>query len=91
MPERRVDVAHISSAVVRSRPADMMRLAAEIDAMGGAETVHGEQGKLIVILEGPTSGAIGDLLTRISLMEGVISAAMVYEQIEPVESLGEQA
>lgn len=53
--------------------------------------MHGEQGKLIVILEGPTSGAIGELLTRINLMEGVISAAMVYEQIEPVESLGEEA
>ena len=91
MPERRHDVAHISSAVVRCRPADMMRLTAEIDAIDGAETVHGEQGKLIVILEGPTSGAIGDLLTRISLKEGVISAAMVYEQIEPVESLGEEA
>ena len=91
MPERRPDVAHISSAVVRCRPADMMRLASEIDAMDGAETVHGEQGKLIVILEGPTSGAIGELLTRINLMEGVISAAMVYEQIEPVESLGEEA
>jgi nitrate reductase NapD len=91
MPEPKSDVAHISSAVVRCRPADMMRLAAEIDAMDGAETVHGEQGKLIVILEGPTSGAIGELLTRINLMEGVISAAMVYEQIEPVESLGEEA
>lgn len=91
MPEARAEVAHISSTVVRCRPADMARLTAEIDAMEGAATVHGEQGKLIVILEGPSSGTIGDLLTRISLMDGVISAAMVYEQIEPVESLGEQA
>lgn len=90
MPERAKAVRHISSTVVRCRPADMARLQADIDVLEGAETVHGEHGKLIVILEGPTSSAVGDLLTRINLMDGVVSAAMVYEQIEPVEALGEE-
>jgi periplasmic nitrate reductase NapD len=57
MAEPRDAVVHISSAVVRCRPSDMARLKVEIDAIEGAETVHGEQGKLIIILEGPTSGA----------------------------------
>lgn len=84
-------VVHISSAVVRCRPADMDRLRTGIGNIAGAEVAHGEGGRLIVILEGATSGAIGELLTRITLMDGVISAAMVYEQVEPAETLGEEA
>ena len=91
MPDRPNEVVHISSVVVRCRPGDMVRLHSEIHTLDGAEIAHGDEGKLIAILEGPTSGAVGDLLARISLLEGVVSAAMVYEQIEPIESLGEEA
>lgn len=91
MPEASDAVIHISSAVVRCRPADMERLSNGINAVDGAEVAHGEQGKLIVILEGRSSGAVGEMLARISLMEGVVSAAMVYEQVEPAQSLGEEA
>ena len=91
MPETSGGLIHISSAVVRCLPAWVGAVRGAIDAMDAAEVVHAEGNKLIVIIEGASSGAVGACLTRIAAHEGVVSAAMVYEQIEPFESLGEQA
>jgi nitrate reductase NapD len=44
--------------------------------------VHGiENGKIIVLLEGASVGEIGERLTAISLMEGVLAANLVFEQV----------
>lgn len=83
------DVVHISSAIVRALPA---RAAAVIEAIGllpDAEVFHAEGGKIVVVLEGPTSGALAASLAEINLIEGVVSANLVYEHIEPRSSLGE--
>ncbi len=84
-------VIHISSAVIRCLPAAVESVRVSIDALDLAEVVHVEENKLVVIIEGASSGMVGDCLTQISAYEGVVSAAMVYEQIEPAESAGEQA
>ncbi|AHB49257.1 glutamate synthase subunit beta [Hyphomicrobium nitrativorans NL23] len=84
-------VVHISSAVIRCLPAAVETVRGCIEALGMAEVVHVEGNKLIVIIEGPSSGTVGDCLTQISAYEGVVSAAMVYEQVEPAESAGEEA
>lgn len=50
--------------------------------MPGVEVHAGEGSRLVVTIEGPTSGMLGETLTRMSLIDGVISANMVFEHIE---------
>jgi periplasmic nitrate reductase NapD len=78
---------HISSAVVRTRPEDAAAVSAQIDAYPDCEVYHQQDGKLVVVLEGPSSGAVGSRLAEIALLDGVLSASLVYEQIEAAESL----
>jgi nitrate reductase NapD len=48
--------------------------------------VHASDGSRIVItIEGPNSGMLGETLTTISLMDGVIAANMVFEHIDQAE------
>jgi periplasmic nitrate reductase NapD len=78
---------HISSAVVRTRPEDAVDVVAQIDAFPDCEVYHQEDGKIVVVLEGPSSDPVGSRLSEISLLDGVLSASLVYEQIETAESL----
>jgi len=71
----------ISSAVVLARPeradevaARIMRLGAEIGAI--------QDGRIVVVLEGPSPGALGTLLGAIGGLDGVLAANMVFEHIE---------
>ena len=83
------DLVHISSAVVRALPA---RAAAVVEAIGrlqDVEVFHAEGGKIVVVLEGPTSGALAASLAEINLIEGVVSTSLVYEHIESRSFLGE--
>jgi nitrate reductase NapD len=62
------------------------KVLARLAAMPAVE-VHGYQGgKIVVVVEGPSTGAMGDHLTRIALLDGVVAANMVYEHIETVEA-----
>jgi nitrate reductase NapD len=82
---------HVSSAVVVALPARMEALARELAAMPGIE-VHGHNdSRLVIVLEGSTSGELGASLAAISLMEGVISASMVFEQTEELSGEGNTA
>lgn len=73
---------HVSSAVVVVLPARIDELARQLAAMPGVE-VHGHNdSRLVIVLEGSTSGELGAALAAISLMDGVISASMVFEQTE---------
>ena len=58
--------------------------------MTGVEVHHQAQSKIIIVLEGPESGVLGARLAEIASMEGVLSANMVFEQIERLADLGEQ-
>jgi periplasmic nitrate reductase NapD len=86
-----VEVVHISSAVVRCLPPACDAVCAAILGMDSVEVVLVQDNKLILIIEGPTARAVGSCLTRISALEGVVSAVMVYEHVETSESLGEDA
>lgn len=91
MPEvRHEKLIHISSAVVRCLPAAVDLVRDRIAMLQAAEVVHSEGNKFVVIIEGASSGAVGACLARISAFDGVVSAALVYEQVEPAESVGEQ-
>lgn len=82
-------LVHISSAVIQVLPHARVEVSQAINDMQGCEVVHQGDTKLVAILEGPTSGAVGDLLSQIALFDGVLSAGLVYEQVEPLEALGE--
>ena len=73
---------HISSAVVVALPARREEIRDQLLQMPGVEVHAGEGSRLVVTIEGPTSGMLGETLTRMSLIDGVISANMVFEHIE---------
>ena len=72
----------ISSALVTVLPNREDEVARMLAAMEGVEIRLREGGKMVVLLEGPGSGAVGALLVQIAVMEGVISANMVFEHEE---------
>jgi nitrate reductase NapD len=60
-----------------------------LSKMSGVEIHHQSSSKIVIVLEAPDSGAIGSLLAEIASLEGVLSANMVFEQIEQLADLGE--
>lgn len=76
---------HISSAVVVALPARREEVARALAAMPGVEIHASEASRIVVTIEGPTSGFLGETLVNMSLVEGVISANMVFEHAEKEE------
>ena len=82
---RRQTFHHISSAVIAVRPEYVHDVVEAIAAMEKTE-VHGHQnGRIVVVLEGESTGELGDRLTAMAKLDGVISANMVFEHVEEVE------
>lgn len=82
------DDLHITSLVVHVLPAHCANVDALIARIDGAQ-VHGRDvnGKFVITLEAPTSGAILDQIAQIQQTPGVIGVAMVYQHVESLESL----
>ena len=78
---------HISSAVVSVLPGRSLEIVAAIEAMAGAEVPVHEGGRIVVVLEGSSTGELGARLTEIGALDGVITANMVFEQIEELEAV----
>ena len=74
------DNDHISSAVISVLPARRDEVIARLAVLPGAEIHHSSATKLVIVLEGPGSGALGGMLAEISGWPGVLSANMVFEQ-----------
>ena len=74
---------HISSMVVLCRPDALENAVTEIKTNPLAE-VHAvdESGKIIVVLETPSEQNILDGIQALEDIEGVISATLVYHQID---------
>lgn len=81
----RAALHHVSSAVVSAFPERCADVARRIAELPETEVHHIENGKIIVVLEGRNSGVIGTRLTEIALMDGVLSANLVFEQIDEAE------
>ena len=73
---------HISSAVVSVLPGHEAAVSEAIAALPETEIHHAEGGKIVIVMEGPSTGALGDRLARIALMDHVLSANMVYEVVD---------
>lgn len=82
---------HISSMVVHVRPEHLQTVKNNIEQLPGAE-IHGESdnGKLVVVLETQDQGYITDVIEKINNLEYVLNTALVYHQIEPLDSLEDE-
>jgi nitrate reductase NapD len=89
-PPRPQRFFHISSAVVTARPERCAEIARQIALLPGTEVRAVEHTKIVAVMEGENSGEIGSRLTTIALMDGVFSANMVFEQIEPLDDPGDE-
>jgi nitrate reductase NapD len=74
--------AHVSSLVVHVRPDHLTAVQLALTALPGLE-IHAEScGKLVVTLETSTEADIVTRMNEISLLEGVMSAALVFHHFE---------
>ncbi|MCP8885055.1 chaperone NapD [Devosia sp. XJ19-1] len=71
---------HVSSAIVRALPSLVPDLSQRLAEMPGVEVVASGEGKIVLVLEGSGPGELGEKLTTINLMGGVLAASMVFEQ-----------
>ncbi|MCR4264740.1 chaperone NapD [Nitratireductor sp. ZSWI3] len=83
MPER--SFLHVSSAVVCVRPERAQAVIAAISAMQATEVHAHDAARIVVVMEGRSTGELGDRLASIALTPGVIAANMVFEHVEELE------
>lgn len=77
------DVTHISSLLLTAEPSRIAAVVAEIETCAAVEVALTDpSGKIIVTLETPSEAEIVGELNRLSLIDGVVSAALVYHQSE---------
>jgi nitrate reductase NapD len=78
---------HISSMVVHAKPNNLQTVKTCIEQLAGVE-IYGESddGKLVVVLETENQGFITDVIEKINNIEFVLSTALVYHQIEHIDS-----
>lgn len=88
MTERRP--YHVSSAIVVVRPERMTVVQEQLASMDGVEVHAAEGGKVVVVIEGGSTGALGARLSEMSLLEGVVAANMVFEHVEFEEITGDE-
>jgi nitrate reductase NapD len=77
---------HISSAVVVAFPEHREELSQRLAEIAGVEVHAGEGSRIVLTIEGPSSGMLGEMLIRIAAMDGVISANMVFEHFDEEEA-----
>lgn len=72
--------------VVHASPDYLRGVKNNIECLPGTE-IHGESenGKLVVVLESQTQTHITDVIEKINNLEHVLSVALVYHQIEPID------
>ena len=82
---------HIASLVVHSTPRRLGSVAETIAALAGA-MVHASSanGKLVVTLEAPSSDAMTATVTSIQRIDGVLSAALVYQCADSLDAMNEE-
>ncbi|KQW14576.1 hypothetical protein ASE08_19765 [Rhizobacter sp. Root16D2] len=82
---------HIASLVVHSTPARAAALAATLSTLPQA-VVHavGANGKLVVTLEADGAAQMVALVQQIQRTDGVLSAALVYQHADTLDSMNEE-
>ena len=91
MDECKSATVHISSAVVSARPERCEEIARLIATLSATEVHFIQNGKIVIVLEGTSVGAVGERLAAIAGMDGVLAANLVFEQVVSLDELGEPA
>lgn len=73
----------IASILVQTMPRHLAEVEAAIGKLPGCE-IHGRdpKGKLVVVVDAPNEGAIGEILNSIATTARVLSAALVFHAID---------
>ena len=74
--------AHVSSLVLHVRPENDVEVRAALAAMPGVEVPASSGGKLVVTLETASEADIVTCMNEMSLLPGVLSAALVFHHFE---------
>lgn len=82
---------HIASLVVHTALTRLNDVVGEITSLPGA-CVHGksEVGKLVVTFEAGSAEGITGLMSTVQRMDGVLSAALVYQCADRLEAMNEE-
>jgi periplasmic nitrate reductase NapD len=78
---------HISSLIVHARPERREEVEGRLRSMGCEIHVASDTGKLVVTLEAETARQLGDALTTMQLMDGVLAATLVFHHFESDDDL----
>jgi nitrate reductase NapD len=76
---------HVSSAVVAVLPHAVDAVRDRIEQMAGVEVHACEKGKIVITIEGNSTRAMGDALSKIALLDHVLSANMVFEHVAELQ------
>ena len=81
------DAVHISSLLVSAKPSHLVQVEQDLARVDIVEIAHvADNGKIIVTLETADESAIVQALTDIQLIDGVVSAALVFHQVDDAEN-----
>jgi nitrate reductase NapD len=80
---------HISSAVVSVLPDHRDEVLRMLAALPDIETHQSNASKIVIVMEAAESGSLGSRLAEIACWEGVLSANMVFEQVESLADIGD--
>ena len=79
---------HISSAVVSVLPERRDEVLRALAALPGVEIHQRDASKIVIVMEATESGILGSRLAEIASWQGVLSANMVFEQVERLADIG---
>jgi nitrate reductase NapD len=76
---------HVSSFMVHARPERAAAVADAIQALPGADICAEGGGRFAVVLVSASQQEVASCLERISLLDGVLAAALTFHGVEDVE------
>ncbi|WP_065754645.1 chaperone NapD [Bradyrhizobium paxllaeri] len=80
---------HISSAVVSVLPKHRDEVLQALAALPEVEVHQRDARKIVIVMEAAESGILGARLAEIACWQGVLSANMVFEQVERSADIGD--
>ena len=80
---------HISSAVVSVLPEWRDRILSALAELPDLEIHQNDARKIVIVMEAAESGILGSRLAEIACWQGVLSANMVFEQVERAADIGD--
>lgn len=79
---------HISSLLIHARPERAADVCRAIRRHGGEVAASDPCGKLIAVIETPDEAGVSGFAERLALMDGVLSANLVYHLVDDPETPG---